>query len=447
MARIMTSIRKFESGQVFVLATGAILIMIGMAALAVDIGFLYATRRNMQTAADAAAIAGANALQAKLTCDSGSCPAAQDVAKLNGFTNGGPNSTTVTVGPPTVVPSPSNGTYIQVSVSQTVPTYFMGALGFSTVSLGATAVAGFVPTPNCVIQLNQNLPNNALVVSGSGNLTAQNCNVAVDDRSPSGLVVSGSGVINAGSVGVAAPSESSASDASSPGGPGVSPAFVTNAAVVADPYADLAPPSPCASRTVGGCTAVCDAAHTNFTPTTSQTISAGTYCGGITVNKNITLTLGPGTYVLVGGGLVESSGTITDGTIGTTAGAGVTFYLTYPTGNPGKYNTLNVNGGSTLNASAPGSGDFKGVLFFQDPTAGGSNPGNQKDVISASNGTLNGALYFPTQNLIFQGNTSVSVENVQLIADSITVSGAANIGTPTLGTVETTGITTTKLYE
>jgi uncharacterized membrane protein len=52
-----------QSGQVAVLAAGAMLLILGFAALAVDVGYLYATKRNMQTAADAAAIAGSNALE------------------------------------------------------------------------------------------------------------------------------------------------------------------------------------------------------------------------------------------------------------------------------------------------------------------------------------------------------------------------------------------------
>jgi uncharacterized membrane protein len=40
------------------LATISIVVLLGFAALAVDVGYLYSTRRRMQTAADAAAVAG-----------------------------------------------------------------------------------------------------------------------------------------------------------------------------------------------------------------------------------------------------------------------------------------------------------------------------------------------------------------------------------------------------
>jgi uncharacterized membrane protein len=101
------------------------LVIIGMAALAVDIGFLYSTRRNMQTAADAAAIAGSNALKNKCGTDSGcTCEsesvcksAAQDVATLNGFIDG-TNSVTVTVKTPAAAPSPTNGVYVEADVTE-----------------------------------------------------------------------------------------------------------------------------------------------------------------------------------------------------------------------------------------------------------------------------------------------------------------------------------------
>ena len=54
--------RRGQLGQIVVLATISLVAFLGMVALAIDVGFLWATRRTMQTASDAAAIAGAEAL-------------------------------------------------------------------------------------------------------------------------------------------------------------------------------------------------------------------------------------------------------------------------------------------------------------------------------------------------------------------------------------------------
>ena len=58
----MKRLRHQHSGKVLLLSVFSMVALIGIAGLAVDIGLLYSTRRQMQTAADAAAIAGANAL-------------------------------------------------------------------------------------------------------------------------------------------------------------------------------------------------------------------------------------------------------------------------------------------------------------------------------------------------------------------------------------------------
>src|SRR6185437_10627705 len=101
------------SGQVFLLLTIALVMIIGMASLGVDIGELWTIRRLMQNAADAAAVLGANEL-ALGGSSSAIADAANDVASRNGFTNGssragGAGTVTVSVhNPPTSGPYAAN---------------------------------------------------------------------------------------------------------------------------------------------------------------------------------------------------------------------------------------------------------------------------------------------------------------------------------------------------
>ncbi len=53
--------KKRNRGQVLVLVALAIFVLLGMAALAVDVGFMYSTRHELQRSADAGALAGASA--------------------------------------------------------------------------------------------------------------------------------------------------------------------------------------------------------------------------------------------------------------------------------------------------------------------------------------------------------------------------------------------------
>src|SRR5690348_8751983 len=87
-------------GQILLIVTIAMFMMLGAAALAVDIGRLWTTKRLMQSAADAAALAGADAAAAGST--GAVTAAAQAAAAQNGFTDGSastnsPHAASVTV--------------------------------------------------------------------------------------------------------------------------------------------------------------------------------------------------------------------------------------------------------------------------------------------------------------------------------------------------------------
>ena len=53
--------KRSEKGQVLVLVALAIIVLLGFAALAIDVGFMYSTRHELQRSADAGALAGASA--------------------------------------------------------------------------------------------------------------------------------------------------------------------------------------------------------------------------------------------------------------------------------------------------------------------------------------------------------------------------------------------------
>ena len=130
-------------------ATGLVAI-VGLVALAFDIGFLYSTRRRMQTAADAAAVAAANALQGSNAANY--AVAATDVASFNGYTNG-QNGVTATVGAVSVCPGAATQRCVQVTIAQAVPTSFLAVIGFSTMNVSVQATAGTLNGPACIYAL------------------------------------------------------------------------------------------------------------------------------------------------------------------------------------------------------------------------------------------------------------------------------------------------------
>ncbi|HEV2306844.1 MAG TPA: pilus assembly protein TadG-related protein, partial [Candidatus Acidoferrales bacterium] len=143
--------RNKQAGQALVLTAVALVVLMGFAGLAIDMGVLRYEKRLQQTAADAAAIAGANNL-----AYGGVTVGAQNAAASNGFTdNGGgqvSNCSTSTnppaaVGtvcvqinnPPASGPHAGDGNYVEALVADVHPTYFMKVLGINSEAITARA--------------------------------------------------------------------------------------------------------------------------------------------------------------------------------------------------------------------------------------------------------------------------------------------------------------------
>src|SRR2546426_8649910 len=99
--------RRREGGQALILTVLAMAVLLGFAALAIDVGLVFEDRRGQQNAADAAALAGASALPVPLTA----IDRARDWAGRNGFVDG------------------QNSTKVKITTPYKDPTIDCGALG------------------------------------------------------------------------------------------------------------------------------------------------------------------------------------------------------------------------------------------------------------------------------------------------------------------------------
>jgi putative Flp pilus-assembly TadE/G-like protein len=238
----MKPLRRRHSGQVMLLAIFSIIALMGICGIVVDVGLLYSTKRQMQTAGEAAAIAGTNILQSNQS--SNYQAAATDVAGLDGFNNG-QNGVTVTVAPPASHPGPAGLSYVQVNITKSVPTYFLRALGYTNLNVSAQAIAGTVNGPACIYALD---PSASGAVSLTGNININSSCGLIDDSSSSSALTA------TGNISVATTATGIAGNYSSSGNITFSPTPKTNVAPVPDPLASIQPPS------VGTCT---QAATTN----------------------------------------------------------------------------------------------------------------------------------------------------------------------------------------
>ena len=383
-------------------------VLAGFAALAIDVGNLWTTKRLMQTAADAAAVAAADAIhQGAGVGSSAVTSAAESAATQNGFTNGSGNArssnavSVVVNNPPLSGPDAGNSEAVQVTISQTQPTYFMPVAGIKSVPISVTAGAMIKASGNCIYALDPSA-GGALTVSGTSTLSSS-CGAYVDSNSSTALTINGGGTLAASPIGVVGGTVVNGNTPTPP---------VQGIAPFANPFASMPTPA------VGSCTSY---KGTSVTNGQTVTFDPGNYCGGIKITGG-TVVFNPGVYVIDGGGLSISGATV--------SGTGVTFYLTGSSSkgsSPSAYGPVNITGTATVNLSAPTSGPYEAMLFYQDPSITGT-ASNASSIVGSSGSTFDGALYFPTTALTYAGNSS-SNGYTMLVADTIKVTGNSYVGT------------------
>jgi hypothetical protein len=411
-----------QNGHAVILVVVAMSIfVIGALGLAIDGGQMYAQRQMAQAAADAAAQAGIMSIYRGTNATSsspfgiGASPAAfvcavADTrtpcvyARYNGF--GGTSSDTVTLSFPLAVSGVTLSSVsvpaLAVTVNRILKTGLIRFVGApATSSITAIATAGLVGTvsPDSIIVLDPS-GQNAFQANNGASVVLNGGAIAINSTSSDAATISGGARITAAAIDCACP----VGGVQLNNGGSTSPTPVTGVAVTADPFASLPVPP------LGNCSA-----HPTMTsPAAGATLTPGTYCGGITVTSNdyTNVTFSAGIYIINGGGVTFNGGIA--------SGSGVMFYLT---GTNATYSSLTINNGATLTLSAPTSGTYLGVLFFQDRSITSSNNAALTD------GTmqLTGSLYFPTTDVAFSNGVNAQTNSTAIIAQQVSFAGGANI--------------------
>jgi len=412
--------RKNDAGQALIFTVVALgILLMGFAGLGIDMGYLRYEKRLQQSAADTAAIAGASNLLFL-----GVTPGAQNAATANGFTDGSGNTLSTCTGndshsdalvgkicvqvsnPPSTGPhssdfvtcGPSRSCYVEVYVSEVQPTFFMRVLGIKSETVTARGVATYVgggKGSGCLYTLKK--PSDApspegITLIGNSELDAPGCGIIDNgDYNPGGNTTLNSATFGVfGTVGNNGTTNCSGSS--------TCPAL--NMPTAGDPLAGLLTPP-----TVG--------TPINFpaNPVTNPPVPGSTY-NGISIPANTTVTFPAGLYIVTGGNFTVGSNSQVRGT-------GVTFYFTNGA-------TIDASaGGNTLDIkfSAPTSGQYAGVLFYQDP-ADTSGPQLGGD----NNTFFQGTLYFPSAQMTFFGNDTFNSG----AAYSIVIAGSIAANGPTV---------------
>jgi Flp pilus assembly protein TadG len=425
------SITPDERGSILVTTSLCMVMFIAILGLAVDCGHFLFVKRNLQGAADAAALAAA--LEARTCNGTAVCTAMQSAAQGALQENGLSADTILTncsteaeVGitltlnnPPCAIGSdPNKGklTYAEAVVSEPVRTYFASLVGLKAVTVKARAEAAHGLGGPCIYALNPTGP--ALTIL-AGVLVKSRCPIVDESTSRNALTCVVGAFLYAPRISVSGGSEGLLCLAAS------KPQTYQATPTPADPLAYLPAPSnanaACGTSTSSPYSGSSSAV--NILLGGNVTFNPGVYCGGISITAAIAsnIKFNPGTYILKDGpgllGITSGGLNLTLNLLTSITGNGVTFY------NAGSHGSLMVvepvTGASYLSLSnvslsAPTSGTYSGILFFQAH-------GITSDAVFVANlinnSKLEGAIYLPDGDVSYGVSALSSAYNILVAKD------------------------------
>jgi hypothetical protein len=453
-----------RGGQVLVIFAGGLIVLFAIGALVIDLGFTFITRRAEQNVADPAAIAAARFIRSTGGTYADMKNAACFVAHQNGLFGGpgsgalcdnpanDPDGTILEVNyPPSAAGGRFQGTpgYVEVVVTRDHRTLLGGVIGLRNIRVSANAVAAFSNGDSNTNSLMALDPSNCgtLKTHGTGAITVHpstpgaiggyiQVNSSCTNGTPNGACNSGGGpaaLDTTGGSALTAPGifVNGTCKANSP----VYGPLTEGAVVVGDPLGELAPPDPndypaghcgpglpALTPTSPGCT---------FNSPGTTHIDAGVYYGGWNVKKkDAVLELGPGVYIIAGGGItLAPDASISSVQGGSGAPAPV---LIFNTDNPATHTgqaSIDFQAKETLILAGMDSGPYKGIVVWND--GAGSNPTAMIDLEGQAHLDISGTIYSPKGNITMLGGTSgTSTASVQIIAWTIDVGGNAALDMP-----------------
>ncbi len=382
-------------------------VLLGMAALGTEITLIHYKQRQMQAAADAAAMSALLALVKGVPADF--TVEGRAVAASAGFLNG-ENGATVTINrPPLSGDHAGDANAVEAVIVQPQTLRLAGLFTDAAFNVNARAVAlrgGGGGPGYCGLAIDDGTSTTVTINNGA-RVDFDDCGLAVNGTGGRALRVQGGARLNAKSVSV-----SGGTQVNNGGQINAQDGVDTYQPAVEDPYADVDLPAP------GGCN------NTNRTigwANSVQTLTPGTYCNGLSIGNGARVHLTPGVYYMKSGSFNLGGGS-------TVTGTGVTIVLTR---NTGGYATATIGNGSNIQLSAPTAGPSSGLLFYGDrdaPTNG------QIQFNGGANMDFTGAMYFPRQTVVFSNGANLTGSCHQLIAWRIRFMGGARFGSACEGT-------------
>lgn len=412
--RNFRDIKDDRRGAIIVLVALVFPILTGVVGMGLEFGLWFQAKRNLQTAADAAAIAGAYEAQESDATSASILSVATTDATRNGFDSS--SDIIATNNPPSTGSYTSDTSAVESSLSQSIALLFAGVFLSSDVTVTARAVATAVPGGEeaCVLSLSSSA-SRGISVSGGASVSMDGCQVASNSNASNSVYVS-----NNSSLAVDCVTTVGQVDGTEDITLNTCSSVVEGNNAITDPYADLSVPAEADT---------CDI-NSNTTLSSDRDFDASddangdgyvVFCGKLTVNSGVTATFDDDlVYVMNGDDLTINGGA-------TATGENVTFIFTGSGSNANGWASANISGGATVELSAPTSGTWAGILFYQDGDAVTS---SSLDMTfnGGSDMEMTGVIYVPNNDVSFTGGNSTDDNGcLQIVADEVSFGGDADL--------------------
>jgi hypothetical protein len=427
---------KDERGQAMIVTLVGVAVLMGALGLAIDVGVLFRARRNMQIAADAAAMAGA--VQLFYGPSSNVQTVAYAAATANGVDHSNAANSVLINTPPIDGPNTGCSSCVEARVAAPNPTFFLGVLGFGAVNVSARAVAGAPGVGSgCIYLMDPTMPSE-LDLQGSAAINAPGCGIYVNSNSTTAVTYNNghTGNINAATLAIVGNDTAAQSN-------------LTNVSV----SIKVAPEGPPISTQLpgippGGCTqtSTLSSITTGNASTVSGSSANNVVCftaANVQIASGVVLpgALGSGVlYVFENG--VQLSGGVQIGCYGSLSPCGATPPSSGPFLASSTYGaTLDLDGGALsqgnaqLTIFAPTSGTYNSIALMQPSTnlTGGSCPaysGTPPCMLiqrGSSNSTFDGIIYAPREVLEIQDGGGAIRNATGVIAAGIYAKGSGSL--------------------
>ncbi|GAA4005317.1 pilus assembly protein TadG-related protein [Sphingomonas humi] len=414
MLRLLKKLRRNERGNILIIVAAAMPLLVGSAGLAVDTIQWALWKRQLQRAADSAAMAGVYERVRAGGDTAGVANAVSSDLAINQRTG-----ITLLADPVITFPASTTDMTNQVKVELKV----RKTLAFSSFfmaeapTIPAVATAAGVPGGGeyCVMGLDRRSTVVGIDIGGSTTVDMEKCSLIANSANPTNAAT------NTGNASTVKAKRLAAGGAIQASAKWQVEGYDPYSPPADDPYAGTAMPSSPSECTR---TANISDKQQDYPMNRSSIDKAGDI---VCINGDLKiagqLTLGPATYVINGGDFIMNS---------STSGVGVTCsscsFLLTKFGDPTKTGNFKITGGN-LNVTAPTSGTYAGIAFYQDIRATDNDSKSQNQFNGNGGSVITGAIYTPNRSLLYNGGAGVTSGPacVQIIGKRVEFTGNSKI--------------------